>query len=195
MEIQYLNLKIYTKNEKQPPSDDFIMIFHNWIQNTSGDELLIDVADYSNVTAGPGVMLIGHEANYSVEYGPEERFGLLYNTKMNRDGSNQDRIRYAFKQIIQAGLKLENDQRLKSKIEFGGQELQLTLNRRSLSPNNETTFNTVKGDMEAVLSQIYPDSTYSINRTSTDPRERFSIQIKINNTTALSQLWENIVSG
>ena len=49
-------------------------VFHQWIRDSVCPEMLIDVADYRHVPAGPGVMLIGHEANYSLD-NRENRLG------------------------------------------------------------------------------------------------------------------------
>lgn len=46
-----------------------IDVFHGWIQRDAVEGLLIDVADYRHVPAGPGVMLIGHERDYGVDLG------------------------------------------------------------------------------------------------------------------------------
>ena len=62
-----------------------IPVFHRWIREQAMPELLIDVADYSHVPAGPGVMVIGHEANYSVD-NRENRLGLLYNRRAALEG-------------------------------------------------------------------------------------------------------------
>ena len=57
-------------------------------------ELLLDVADYRHVPAGPGVMLIGNEGDYSVD-NTGDRLGIRYNRKAALDGDNQDRLRQA----------------------------------------------------------------------------------------------------
>ncbi|HEU5074387.1 MAG TPA: hypothetical protein VFU02_09445 [Polyangiaceae bacterium] len=49
-----------------PVATDVIAAFHGWIAARAFDEILIDVADYSHVPEGPGVVLIGYDHNYSV---------------------------------------------------------------------------------------------------------------------------------
>ena len=39
---------------------DAVAVFHQWIRDGVCPEMLIDVADYRHVPAGPGVLLIGH---------------------------------------------------------------------------------------------------------------------------------------
>lgn len=43
-----------------------VATFHEWIASHALGEVLIDVADYSHVPGGPGVVLIGYDYNYSV---------------------------------------------------------------------------------------------------------------------------------
>ena len=49
------------------------------------------MADYAHVPDGPGVMLIGHEADRSLDLG-EGRPGVLYQRKRDGEGSLEDRF-------------------------------------------------------------------------------------------------------
>lgn len=195
MELQHVNLKIYAQNSEPPAFEEFIPVFHSWIQDKICEELLIDVADYGHVPAGPGVMLIAHEANYSVEYGTEERFGVLYNTKELREGSNRDAINHALRQTLKAALRLEEDERLKGRLKFSGQEVRLTVNRRSVTPNEQTTLTALQPDIESIFNKLYSDSTYTLKRISTDPRQRFTVHIKNNVPIDIAPLLHGIESS
>ena len=48
-------------------ADAFISVFHEFIREKSVEGILIDVADYSHVPEGPGVVLIGHDVDYSID--------------------------------------------------------------------------------------------------------------------------------
>ena len=64
MQLQHVNVKLLIQNGEGASLEPLIPVFHGWIENqVAKDELLIDVADYSHVPAGPGIVLIGHEAN------------------------------------------------------------------------------------------------------------------------------------
>jgi len=88
MHLQHVNVKLLLQNAQGINLEPLIPVFHNWIENQNGEELLIDVADYSHVPAGPGVVLIGHEGNYSVD-NTDGRLGVRYNRKAAQDGDNQ----------------------------------------------------------------------------------------------------------
>lgn len=48
------------------PLPNVVATFHDWIRTHALDEVLVDVADYSHVPGGPGVVLIGNDYTYSV---------------------------------------------------------------------------------------------------------------------------------
>ena len=86
MDLQKFGIKFFLKNNKSFASKDCIPVFHQWIQNKSiSDHLLIDVADYSHVLDGPGVMLMAHEGYFSLD---QENLvpGLLYMRKIDLKG-------------------------------------------------------------------------------------------------------------
>ncbi len=57
---------------------EFIPVFHGWIQRQGLlGHLLIDVHDYSHVHHGPGILIVSHEANLSIDEA-EGRRGLVY---------------------------------------------------------------------------------------------------------------------
>ena len=61
MELQKIAVKIFTDGPDNVPLSDFINIFHGWIQASDG--VYHDVADYSHMQAGPGVVLVANGAN------------------------------------------------------------------------------------------------------------------------------------
>ena len=68
MDLQKFGVKLFFNTNGSFDSKDFIPVFHNWIQDkVVPNHLLIDVADYSHIPDGPGVMLIAHEGNFSLD--------------------------------------------------------------------------------------------------------------------------------
>jgi hypothetical protein len=71
-------VKLFFTNPAGQPLKDFIPVFHGWIQQQAlPGHLLIDVHDYSHVHHGPGILLVSHEANLSIDEA-EGRRGLVY---------------------------------------------------------------------------------------------------------------------
>ena len=70
-------VKLFFTNSNRALAD-FIPVFHGWIQQQAlPGHLLIDVHDYSHVHHGPGILLVAHEANLSIDEA-EGRRGLVY---------------------------------------------------------------------------------------------------------------------
>ena len=68
MQLQKFGVKLFINTNGSYESKDYIPVFHSWIQNNAvEDHLLIDVADYSHIQDGPGVMLVAHEGNFSLD--------------------------------------------------------------------------------------------------------------------------------
>src|SRR5262245_769608 len=78
MELQKLTVKFFVERPSTVPLTDFIEIFHGWIQATDG--VYHDVADYSHMQAGPGIVLVAADANLSIDETGGRR-GLLYSQK------------------------------------------------------------------------------------------------------------------
>lgn len=178
MDLQFLSIKLYADEPVQPGLVEFIPIFHSWIQQQATDELLIDVATYSHVPGGPGILLIGHEADYSVEYGPEEQFGMVYRTKRLQPQGPVDRLWHAMRRTAQAAARLAGHPSMNGRLDFPGTKWKITLNRRREAPNTTATFSTLRPLLKTVLDQLFGPDRYSLTMASTDPRERFAVMIK-----------------
>src|SRR5260370_40724312 len=94
IELQHINVKLLLKDSQDLDLDPVIPVFHSWIQGQVCDELLLDVADYRHVHGGPGVVLIGHEADYGIG-DTDNRLGVRYNRKAALGGGNQDGLAQA----------------------------------------------------------------------------------------------------
>jgi hypothetical protein len=71
-------VKLFFTNPPTKPLKDFIPVFHGWIQRQAlPGHMLLDVHDYSHVHHGPGILLVTHEANISIDEA-EGRRGLVY---------------------------------------------------------------------------------------------------------------------
>src|SRR6266545_7349884 len=135
MNIQHVNVKFYLEGPETVNLADYAAIFNAWIQQQRLEELLIDVADYLHVHNGPGIMLIGHEADYSLDH-RAGRLGLLYNRKAQLDGTTHEKLAQAVRAALTAAQILEKENGLK----FNGSEVQLIVNDRLLVPNIAETF-------------------------------------------------------
>ncbi len=192
MKLQHVNVKLLFKDDGGIDLEPLIPVFHGWIQEQGWEELLLDVADYRHVYAGPGVMLIGHEANYSVD-NAGNRPGVRYNRKAALEGSNQDRLKQAAIAALKACRRFESDPRLDSKFCFNGQEIEISINDRLLAPNKPETREAIQPELDALLSKLFAGGDYSLSYQDS-PRDLFSVSVKSSGTFSAEELLQNLSS-
>jgi hypothetical protein len=165
IELQHINVKLLLKESENLNLDSVIPLFHSWIQDQIFDELLLDVADYRHVKHGPGLMLIGHEADYSLD-NTDGLLGVRYNRKAPLAGTNLDRLIQATRSALLACQRLEsmsdNKYYVKSpeagfdgRPQFNGLDVQVIINDRLLAPNNQTTREAVAPDFQRLASKLF----------------------------------------
>lgn len=170
--------KIAVKFFAAPPNDiplaDFIDIFHSWIQVTDG--IYYDVADYSHMQAGPGIVLVAHHANLSIDE-TDSRRGLLYSQKAHVSGTNRDKIRAAIGAALESCRRLEQEPALGGRLKFQDSEAVIFINDRLRAPNDQETFAALKPDLEDAVRDLIGDASFTIEYYH-DRRRRFSVRVR-----------------
>jgi hypothetical protein len=175
--LQRIGLKLFTAEGGTVHPRELVPVFHRWIQTQAiADQLLIDVADYSHVPDGPGVMLVAHQGNFSLDLGGA-RMGLAYARKAPADGTLEDRLCLLVRIVLDAGLRLETDPALEGRIRFRGDQLQLFANDRLLAPNTAATAAAFDPALRGLLRTLYGAALCTV-AAEADPRERFSVHIQ-----------------
>ena len=173
--IQHVRVKIFARESASLDLGDAIPVFHRWIQDRLWPELLIDVADYRHVPNGPGVMLIGHEANYSLD-NTKGRLGLLYSRKQ-AGGAAQENLKQAYDAAMAACQRLEQEPAFSGKLKFNAGECEISINDRLLAPNQEETYLALKPEFDRFFTGIWGPNTYAVERQG-EPRELFCVSVK-----------------
>jgi hypothetical protein len=174
MELQKIAVKVFVEVPNDIPLTDFIDVFHGWIQATDG--VYHDVADYSHMQAGPGIVLIANEANVSIDEADNRR-GLLYSRKAHLYGSNQEKFRAVLRSALDNCRRLEQEPALRGKLKFSGNELFIGINDRLLAPNSEATFAALKPELETALRDFLGDASFTLKHND-DLRQRFSVAVR-----------------
>ncbi len=103
-----IGAKLYARNPEVVVADAYVPLFHGWIQRRGLDGVPIDVADYKHVPDGPGIMLIGHEADRSIDFG-EGRPGVVYQRKRDLGGTLEERFVLALEAVDRTAADIEAD--------------------------------------------------------------------------------------
>lgn len=158
-----LGFKVFA--DFQGKVEEFIPVFHGWIQKKAVDGLLVDVADYSHLPQSPGVVLVGQDADRAMDLS-EGPLGFLYLRKKSTAGDLRSRLKEALAATLDGAAKLESE--LGGRLKFRTSELLFLANDRLLAPNDEATWAALKPELQAVL----PKAT--LTRDASDPRRRLA---------------------
>ena len=194
MDSYKLAFKFFVENPGALKTEDFIPIFHRWIQSRALEgHQLIDVADYGHVHQGPGTVLVSHEANIhaDVEGG---RLGLFYIRKYTIDGSFHDRLKVVFTNALKAASLLEKEPTLAGKIKFRTDEALFQINDRLNAPNAPETFAQVKGDLQSFLQKVYGAASVELTYHP-DPQRLFEVGIRASQSVPIGTLLDRIVTS
>lgn len=175
MDLHKFCFKVFAQDASGVRLDTFIPIFHRWIQTQGVEGMLIDVADYAHVSRGPGVVLVAHEANYSMDQ-MEGPLGLLYQRKTSAGGPLNDRLTAALRAALAACAKLESEPELAGRLRFKAGEPVFIANDRLHAPNTEEGFEALRPELEAALAKVYP-SGFKLSRGPADAGRRLSVSV------------------
>ena len=171
MELSRFGIKLIATDPAAMEARKFVSIFHSWIQKQAVEKhQLIDVHDYSHIHHGPGILLVGHEGNFSTEMG-EGIPGLVYFRKLAA-GTFEETLRVSLKAVLQAAALIEGEPGLEGRTRFRRDELLFISNDRLLAPNNTATFDALKPTLAKVLGG---KATLTAVRPNT--RDRLTVRV------------------
>ncbi|MEZ4442617.1 MAG: hypothetical protein R3B72_26220 [Polyangiaceae bacterium] len=148
---------------------DFIPLFHRWIQRDALPGVLVDVADYSHVHHGPGVMLVGHDAHWAMDERKGE-LGMFYKARRGTPRPAGEALREAVLQAAQAATLLEQDSG--GKVTFAGQSWQVGFEDRLAAPNDAETFAALTPTLKTLAQELFGEAGGEVSSLG-DPREPF----------------------
>lgn len=162
MNATKLQVKIFAENLRIEDAEKFVPVFHRWIRDDVLDELVIDVADYTHVPEGPGVVLVGHGSDYYVDLA-ENRPGLLYSRKRDLpEGANL--IDDALRRALNAVRLLEEEAGLTPRPKFSTRELLIRIPDRLVVQNDDASFAQVRDELSAALGRVFPEQRFELSR-------------------------------
>lgn len=190
--LKQIDVKIFARDGADTEPAVFVRVLQRFIQNHTVPGVLIDVADYSHMHHGPGVILIGHEANISIDYA-EGRMGLRYRYRQIAEDSFQDALRTALTGALTACVELERDEDLKGHLVFAGNTVQISANDRLNAPHDAALGESLVEGVRAVLASCYSEST-TVTLSDADSRERLTVEVSGDEST-VSTLLERLQAG
>lgn len=186
MDLHKFGIKFFASNAQDIDILKLIPIYHRWIQQSALEDLLIDVADYSHVPAGPGVMLIAHEGNYALDEAGHER-GVMYYSKHKLTGELPERFALVASKALKAAQLMSGDTELAGALQVPGNRMEFFANDRLAAPNTDAAYGEIEPALKAFLDRLYAGARYTVTR-ETDPKERLSVRVQAEGEVALDTL-------
>jgi hypothetical protein len=153
MQTHKFGVKFFFTNLQNRELTEFIPVFHGWIQRQAlPGHLLIDVHDYSHVHHGPGILLVAHEANLSIDEA-EGRRGLAY---IRKQPATLPEIIAA----AQAAVRLLTDEQ---GVNFDPAQFEIFVNDRLAS---------------VTAAEIAAATGGTVTQKQTDPRDRLTFVVQ-----------------
>jgi hypothetical protein len=186
-----LTIKFFVANDTFGPAE-FIPVFHRWIQTHAlANHLLIDVADYAHVPAGPGTLIVSSEANIHMDRS-QNRLGLLYVRKQPIAGAETfpEVLGGVFQNALAAAALMESDPALRDRLTFGTDEIAVGLNDRLLFPNSPETITRYYPLVKTYFKNILGEDLLSVDPSSKSANELIDLRVKSNGNLSIGQLLE-----
>jgi hypothetical protein len=183
MDTVKYELKWFLDGASDVELEEFIPVFHEWIQTQQLAELLIDVADYRHVPQGPSVVLIAHDAHYVMDL-TDARLGLLYSRRRETHPSRctiqsvADRLRSVWHCALTACQRLEAHPVLHGRLQFRGNELLLRCNDRLRAPNTTAAYDDLYQHLAPFLATLYPGQRVEMEHIH-ENTSRLTVAIKV----------------
>jgi hypothetical protein len=175
MNATKVQIKLYADEGQKESLESYIPVFHRWIQKSTLDEMVFDVADYTHVPRGTGVLLVGHASDYAIDEG-EGRPGLLYSRKRDLpEGSAL--VTDGLSRALKASKLIGEESDVKGPRSFGTKEVLFRFPDRLHVSNDDAGFEAVKPAVESALKELLPGASYSLSREG-QAREPLTVRAK-----------------
>ncbi len=192
-DLQRIDLKVFATSGGDIPPEEFIGIFQKWIQEHSVEGVLIDVADYSHMHEGAGIVLVGHERNHSVDY-REGRMGLLVKQRHALEGGLSERLTQILGFALKACVLLEDDPALAGRIQFNGGAVEVVANDRLHMPNETDSATAFHDAVAAWAGEVFGGDA-SVEQKLGDLRNRVTEEVRAGAPISARDLLARLPAG
>jgi len=178
MDLQKFGIKLFLHTNSSFQSKDYIPVFHNWIQRkVVSEHLLIDVADYSHIPDGPGVMLISDEGHFSLDQ-EKHQAGIMYMRRKDLPGNFKARFKKVLSIAVQAANHL-TENNINQEIDFTSDSFRFIANDRRVAKNTLENQKVYQDEVKKALKEMYPRSTWGYEDLSI-ANERLAFTVNFN---------------
>ena len=174
-DLTYIDIKVYADQYDGIAPQEFVAVLQRWIQEDTVPGALIDVADYSHIHHGAGVILVGHEYNISADY-VDGRMGLLLHYKLTPGDALEARIGAAAQRAFEAAATLQDEPEFQGRLHFETNAFRFMASDRLRAPNTDAAYAEIAAPLEAAAKAL-TDSEATLTRVTDDDRNRLTIDV------------------
>ncbi len=185
MELQRINVKLFTDAAGKVALDPFLDIFARWREDTGPPYRWIDLADYAHVDHGPGVMMIGKQGNLGLDLadpGP----GILYANKQGLAGTTEDRLAETFSRCLVLIRKLTAEPEYPRSLTPRTGFWEIAFNDRLETPNTDEIDRRIRPAIETTIEKLLGPNHTLIREA--DPNRRYGFVIQAEGTPTLEAM-------
>jgi hypothetical protein len=169
-----LTAKLFSP-EPAVPDEHFVPIFHKWIRKRALGGVLFDVADYTHVPEGPGVVLVGHDTTFSLDRSSGQ-FGLLAQARRPFLGDAVEGVVATLEALFAAADAIERDV-TEAGLRLDRTRIRIEANDRLRAPNTDGGFVALRLVVAAAAQRLFVDREIIVERVENDRRERLAIDV------------------
>jgi hypothetical protein len=157
-------VKLYLDDVGSIAPQDAVPVFHDWIRRGAVPGLLVDVADYSHVKDGPGVILVGHDLDYALDLG-EGRPGVLCRWKRGAEETAADRLAVALDGALKAAAELEGAQAFATAPHVDRAQALVSVEDRMAAPNTPESLDALRPAVDEAVARVTGAAPVSVSHT------------------------------
>lgn len=171
-----LTVKLYAEPPADVPPDNLVATFHRWIQDdVLPDHLPIDVADYSHVHRGPGVLLACHAGTFAFD-DTDGRPGLRY--RRRRPAYGEAPLPDALRSLAHAAAALQDEPTLRDRLRLLDDELLLQIDDRLRAPRHDATLAALRDELAGAAPTLFGEAVALEIELVSGQQEPFAARVR-----------------
>ena len=146
--LDRIDLKLFLEDPEAVDWEACIETFTQWMKDDP-DEWL-DIADYTHMPEGPGVLVVGPEKHVSIDE-RKGKAGVLYSRREPFSGSNVERLRKLTSETLRFVQRLHDAE---IGVRARTDAFEYIVNDRLGFPNDQETADALQSDLEQALEAV-----------------------------------------
>lgn len=177
IDSERLTVKLYAEPPAEVQPAELVGVFHRWIQDdVLPDHLPIDVADYSHVHRGPGVLLACHAGTFAFD-DTDGRPGLRY--RRRRPAYGEAPLPDALRSLAHAAAALQAEPALRDRLRLLDDELLLQIDDRLRGPRHDVALAALRDELAGAAPTLFGEGAALEIELASGHQEPFAAWIRV----------------